>query len=135
MLLVPILGSLKVKSSSLNPFYSGLLDETKHMAVLKKYIVDKVSYKWKDIATELEFDFTKVETIEADYARNSDRLLTVFGLWLRKASGTGEKERTLQTLHEALDNCDCKPESEDLSQHFGISKSMLEKIFLLRINS
>ena len=105
------------------------------MAVLKKYIVNKVPYKWKDIATELGFHYIKVQAIEADSATNSDRLLTVFGLWLRKASGTGEKERTLQTLYEALDNCDCKPESEDLSQHFGISKSRLEKIFLLRINS
>ena len=105
------------------------------MAVLKKYIVDKVPHKWKNIATELGFDFTKVQAIEADSARNSDRLLTVFGLWLRKERGTGKKERTLQILHEALDNCDCTPESEDLSQHFGISKSRLEKIFLLRINS
>ena len=105
------------------------------MAVLKRYIVDKVPHKWKDIATELEFDYIKVEAIEADSATNSDRLLTVFGLWLRKANGTGKRERTLQTLCEALDNCDCKPESEVLSQHFGISKSMLEKIFLLRINS
>ena len=105
------------------------------MTVLKEYIVDRVPHKWKDIATELGFHYIKVDAIEADSARNSDRLLTVFGLWLRKANGTGKRERTLQTVYEALLNCDCKPESEDLSQHFGISKSMLEKIFLLRINS
>ena len=85
----------------------------------------QVPHKWKDIATELGFHYIKVQAIEADSATNSDRLLTVFGLWLREASGTGEKERTLQTVYKALDNCDCKPESEDLSQHFGISKSRL----------
>ena len=93
------------------------------MAVLKRYIVDKVPHKWKDIATELGFHYIKVEAIEADSATNRGRLLTVFGLWLREADGTGEKERTLQTVYEALDNCDCKPESKKLSQHFEISKS------------
>ena len=88
------------------------------MSILQKYIIDEVPRRWKRIATALGFSFNKVEAIESDCSKDDDCLLTVFGLWLRGSGGTGETERTLQSLYHVLVDCDCRPEAENLFRHF-----------------
>ena len=92
------------------------LNDEDHMSVLQKYIIDEVPHKWKRIATALGFSFNKVEAIESDCSKDDECLLKVFGLWLRRSGGTGE--RTLQSLYRVLVDCECRPEADNLLKHF-----------------
>ena len=104
--------------SIIHCLYSVFLSDKDHMDVLKQHIIDEVPHKWKKIATALGLSYNKMEAIESENRKNHNRLLTVFGLWLRGSHGTGEKSRTLQTLHDALVDSDCRPEAENILKHF-----------------
>ena len=99
--------------------YSVCLNDRDHiMGTLKKYVIDKVPHKWKHIATALGFTYNKVSAIESDTQGDLDCLLKVFGLWLRREGGTGDEDRTLESLCSILSDNDCRPEAESLLKHF-----------------
>ena len=88
------------------------------MGTLKKYVIDEVPHKWKHIATALRFTYNKVSAIESDTQGDHDCLWKVFGSWLRREGGTGDEDRTLESLCSILSDSDCRPEAESLLKHF-----------------
>ena len=99
--------------------YSVCLNDKDHiMGTLKKYVIDEVPHMWKHIATALGFTYNKVSAIESDTQGDHDRLWKVFGLWLRREGGTGDEDRTLESLCSILSDSDCRPEAESLLKHF-----------------
>ena len=99
--------------------YSVCLNDRDHiMGTLKKYVIDEVPHKWRDIATALGFASNKVSAIEGDTQGNNDRLWKVFAFWLRREERTGKKDRTFESLYSILSDCDCRPEAESLLKHF-----------------
>ena len=90
------------------------LKEDRHFDVLSKVIISVVPHKWNNIGTYLGLSYTKLQAIEADRSKNSDRLSDVFGQWLRGDKGTGEEPRTVQTVYDALVESECRPEADSL---------------------
>ena len=88
------------------------------MGTLKKYVIDEVPHKWKHIATALRFTYNKMSAIESDTQGDHDCLWKVFGSWLRREGGTGDEDRTLESLCSILSDSDCRPEAESLLKHF-----------------
>ena len=86
------------------------------MALIQSTVADKVPQQWNRIATNLGFSYTKCQAIEADKSDNHARCMEMFGQWLRQVNGTGERERTLLTLLEALNKSDCKLEADELKE-------------------
>ena len=92
------------------------LCQAKHMEILQRVIIDEVPHRWIPIATYLGFSFNKVDAIKSDHSIHGDGrcLYVVFGVWLRGEKGTGVRDRTLETMCGALEDCDCRDEAEML---------------------
>ena len=86
-----------------------------HLSVLQTVVVDRVSHKWRKIATFLKFSINKMDSIEHDASREKrDVCLMMFSEWLREAKETGDLPRTLQSVCEALNDCDEKQVAKEL---------------------
>ena len=89
--------------------------KTRHMAVVQRTIIDEVPQKWKGIATYLEFELNKIDTVEAEHRQNNkEQCRKMLAEWLKHAKGSGELPRTLKSLHNALVDRDCRPEADKL---------------------
>ena len=96
--------------------YSPLLNCEDHFEIIQSCVIHEVPHKWKNVGTALGLTYTKTEAIQTEFSSNHDRFVEVLGKWLRNESGTGHQPRTLNTLLQALDSCDCRPEAKDLKE-------------------
>ena len=86
-----------------------------HLSVLQTVVVDRVSHKWRGIATFLKFSINKMDSIEHEVGREKkDLCLKMFSEWLKRAKETGELPRTLRSVCEALCDRDEKQVADEL---------------------
>ena len=85
------------------------------LSVLQTVMVDRVSHKWRGIATFLKFSINKMDSIEHDAGKEKrDVYLKMFSEWLKRAKETGDLPRTLRSVCEALDDHDEKQVADGL---------------------
>ena len=84
------------------------------MNVLLRNVIDKVPQKWEEIAICLEFEDNKITSLKDPKLNNKDLCKEMLRSWLRKDKDTGNLQRSLKTLCNALVERDCRPQAEKL---------------------
>ena len=86
-----------------------------HLSVLQTVVVDRVSHKWRGIATFLMFSINKMDSREHDSGKDKKEIcFKMFSEWLKRAKETGDLPRTLGSVCEALDDRDEKQVADGL---------------------
>lgn len=96
---IPLVSS----SSDVIPLFH--IDSPPTLPDLQECLVREIASEWINVASHLGVEFYLITMIKVSYGINSQFACTdVLGRWLAEEAGTGERERTWQTVLSAVED-------------------------------